>query len=89
MEDNYLSWKLQEVIEECKDLSWGQFKPLLTDALISHLEPIQKRYTEIVADAAYIDKILADGRQRANEIAQGTLNNAYQAMGFLHGRPVL
>ncbi|KAH7387711.1 hypothetical protein KP509_16G037600 [Ceratopteris richardii] len=79
----------EEVIEECKDLSWGQFKPLLTDALISHLEPIQKRYTEIVADAAYIDKILADGRQRANEIAQGTLNNAYQAMGFLHGRPVL
>lgn len=25
------------------DLSWGKFKPLLADAVVAHLEPIQKR----------------------------------------------
>ena len=32
---------VQEVIAECGEMSWGQFKPVLTDALIAHLEPIQ------------------------------------------------
>lgn len=32
---------MQEVAEECKDMNWGAFKPVLTDALIDHLHPIQ------------------------------------------------
>lgn len=32
---------LQEVADECKHMNWGAFKPLLTDALIDHLHPIQ------------------------------------------------
>ncbi|KAI5067097.1 hypothetical protein GOP47_0017625 [Adiantum capillus-veneris] len=80
----------QEVAEECKDLSWGQFKPLLTDAVISHLKPIQVRYAEITADPVYIDRILANGEDKAREIADVTLANAYQAMGFLpRQRPVV
>jgi len=31
----------QEVAKECQDMSWGSFKPLITDALIDHLHPIQ------------------------------------------------
>ncbi|MCO5582137.1 hypothetical protein L7F22_036027 [Adiantum nelumboides] len=76
----------EEVAKECKDLSWGQFKPLFTDALISHLKPIQARYAEITADPAYIDQILADGEDKAREIAEVTMANAYQAMGFLPRR---
>lgn len=76
----------EEVAEECKDLSWGQFKPLLTEALISHLGPIQERYAEIIADPLYIDGILADGEAKAKVIAEATLSNAYQATGFLPRR---
>lgn len=31
----------QEIAEECQDMNWGTFKPLLTDALVDHLHPIQ------------------------------------------------
>lgn len=31
----------QEVALECQDMNWGTFKPILTDALINHLDPIQ------------------------------------------------
>lgn len=31
----------QEVAVECQNMNWGTFKPLLTDALIDHLHPIQ------------------------------------------------
>jgi tryptophanyl-tRNA synthetase len=31
----------------CREMSWGQFKKLLTDALIAYLEPIQTKYHEL------------------------------------------
>jgi tryptophanyl-tRNA synthetase len=40
--------KKEEVMEECKDMSWGTFKPLLADALIEHLSPIQVREVKIL-----------------------------------------
>ncbi|GLJ30610.1 hypothetical protein SUGI_0606110 [Cryptomeria japonica] len=73
----------QEVAEECKDMNWGQFKPLVTDAVTAHLEPIQARYKEISSDPAYLDGILAEGATKASAIACTTLSNVYQAMGFL------
>ncbi|XP_041995398.1 tryptophan--tRNA ligase, chloroplastic/mitochondrial-like [Salvia splendens] len=73
----------QEVLEECKDMNWGSFKPLLTDALIDHLHPIQERYAEITSDPSYLDGVLADGASKAASIADATVNNVYQAMGFL------
>ncbi|CAI9093578.1 OLC1v1029117C1 [Oldenlandia corymbosa var. corymbosa] len=73
----------QEVAEECQSMNWGNFKPVLTDALIDHLYPIQVRYGEIMSDGSYLDTVLADGARRATEIADNTLKNVYQAMGFL------
>ncbi|KAL2643691.1 hypothetical protein R1flu_011278 [Riccia fluitans] len=73
----------EEVAEEVKPMNWGQFKPLLADALIEHLSPIQKRYGEVVADPAYLDRILRDGAERADVIANATLDNVRNAMGFL------
>lgn len=73
----------EEVAKECQDMSWGSFKPLITDALIDHLHPIQVRYEEIMSDSAYLDGVLAEGAARATDISDATLNNVYQAMGFL------
>ncbi|BBN02871.1 tryptophanyl-tRNA synthetase [Marchantia polymorpha subsp. ruderalis] len=73
----------EEVAEEVKDMNWGQFKPLLADALVEHLTPIQKRYGEVVAEPAYLDGILKEGAERAEVIANATLENIQNAMGFL------
>ncbi|XP_004291161.1 PREDICTED: tryptophan--tRNA ligase, mitochondrial [Fragaria vesca subsp. vesca] len=73
----------EEVAQECQDMNWGTFKSLLADALIDHLNPIQVRYEEIISDSAYLDGILAEGATKASDIADTTLNNVYQAMGFL------
>ncbi|KAJ4957886.1 hypothetical protein NE237_024997 [Protea cynaroides] len=73
----------EEVAQECQDMNWGTFKTVLTDALIDHLHPIQVRYNEIMSDSAYLDRVLAEGATKASIIADATLNNVYQAMGFL------
>jgi len=33
----------EEVLSDIQGLNWGGFKPVLADALIAHLEPIQNK----------------------------------------------
>merc|ERR1712032_1410957 len=72
-----------QVAEEAATwVGWGTFKPLLADALIDHLEPIQKRYKEIVEDKEYLAGVLAEGAEAADAVASRTLKNAKRAMGY-------
>ena len=71
-----------DILEEVKDMSWGEFKPLLADAVVAHLEPIQKRYYEVREDEEYLNKVLRDGANEARKIASKTLRHAQVAMGF-------
>ncbi|KAG6489047.1 tryptophan--tRNA ligase, chloroplastic/mitochondrial-like isoform X1 [Zingiber officinale] len=73
----------EEVENECQNMNWGTFKAILTDAVVDHLHPIQVRYSEITTDPTYLDHILSEGAKKAADIAEITLSNVYQAMGFL------
>lgn len=73
----------EQVAKDCADMGWGQFKPLLTDSLIAHLQPIQARYGEVTADRTYLDDVLRQGRDRATIVAGETLQRVKSAMGFL------
>jgi len=63
-------------------VGWGTFKPLLADALIAHLEPLQARYAELVAEPEYLASVLREGAEAADETASRTLADAKRAMGF-------
>lgn len=73
-------------MEEVEGMRWGAFKPLLAEAVVEHLRPIQARYNEVVADEAYLDDVLARGAERAGEVANQTLGNCKEAMGYLPPR---
>jgi tryptophanyl-tRNA synthetase len=71
-----------EVAGECADMGWGQFKPLLTETAIAHLKPIQTKYAEIMGDRAYLHGVLREGQEKANAVANETLQRVKAAMGF-------
>mmetsp|Transcript_1155 Transcript_1155/g.3024 ORF Transcript_1155/g.3024 Transcript_1155/m.3024 type:complete len:435 (+) Transcript_1155:260-1564(+) len=73
----------EDIIEEVKDMNWGEFKPLLAEAIINHLEPIQKRYYEVRNDEKELNKILKEGADAANTVAKQTLFATKVAMGFV------
>lgn len=73
----------EEVAAECASMRWGEFKPVLTDACIAHLEPIQTKFNQVMDDKAYLDSLLMKGADEANEAAEQTLYNVKQAMGFM------
>ncbi|WP_298977381.1 tryptophan--tRNA ligase [uncultured Thermosynechococcus sp.] len=78
-----LTGKTKEAVAaECAEMGWGQFKPLLTDAVIATLEPIQRRYNEIMADPSYLKNLLKKGQEQAASVANATLERVKLAFGF-------
>jgi tryptophanyl-tRNA synthetase len=78
-----LSGKSREAVAaECADMGWGQFKPLLTEATIAALEPIQQKYRDVMDDKGYLESVLRDGREKAGAVADATLLRVKDALGF-------
>ncbi|WP_114992209.1 tryptophan--tRNA ligase [Synechococcus sp. UW179A] len=79
-----LSGKGRDVVaQECIEMGWGQFKPLLAEATIAALEPIQERYHLLMDDRAQLEMVLQKGHERAGTVADCTVRRTREAMGFL------
>ncbi len=72
----------EEVAAECIDMGWGDFKKLLTETTINVLKPIQDKYAEVMAEKGYLETVLREGRQKAEEVANQTLKDVKIAMGY-------
>lgn len=72
----------QEVANECQDMGWGQFKPLLTETAIAALKPIQEKYRAIVNNKGYLESVLRAGREKAELVANDTLSQVKAALGY-------
>ncbi|NBD24386.1 tryptophan--tRNA ligase [Paenibacillus glycinis] len=62
-------------------VGYGQFKRELAEAVIAKLEPIQRRFRELV-DSEELVGILKDGAAKAAETANDTLLKAKRALGL-------
>jgi tryptophanyl-tRNA synthetase len=71
---------------ECAAMGWGAFKPLLAEAAVEALRPLQQRYGELRAERGALEQVLRDGRERASEVAELSLRRVRDALGFLSSR---
>lgn len=63
-------------------MRYGDFKKRVADAVIARLDPIQQRYRELAAEPLYLDRVLAQGRERVLPLAEATICKAKRAMGL-------
>jgi tryptophanyl-tRNA synthetase len=75
----------EAVAAECSAMGWGQFKPLLADAAVEALRPVQERYRDWRSDPTALLEVLETGRQQAAAVADATLERVRRALGFLPG----
>lgn len=59
------------------------FKPALADALIAELDPIRKRYEELVEDQEYVESVIAEGRERTLEEAMCNVTVVKTVVGLM------
>jgi tryptophanyl-tRNA synthetase len=62
---------------------YGTLKGELAEVVIAALDPIRNRAIELLSDPAELDRLLADGAARANELAERTLAAVYDRVGFI------
>lgn len=62
---------------------YGDLKKAAAEAVLSTLQPLQERYNELMNEAGYLDSVLKLGREKAGAVAERTLKQAQDRMGFL------
>ena len=62
---------------------YGDLKGEVAEVVLSAVEPIRDRANELLADPAELDRMLAKGAAKANELAEKTLATVYERVGFI------
>jgi tryptophanyl-tRNA synthetase len=63
-------------------MRYGDLKKQVAEMAISHLEPFQQRYRQIVSDPGYLDGVLREGAERVAPIANSTVHLVKERMGL-------
>lgn len=70
-----------EVEAEFEAAGYGDFKKAVAEAVVGFLAPVREAYPEIREDEAGLERILAQGAEKARAIAGETLADVREAMG--------
>ncbi len=74
---------IESLENEFAGRGYGDLKKALAELVTSILGPIRARTLELLDDPAELDRILAVNADRASEVAEATLAQVYDRMGFL------
>ena len=60
---------LQKSVDEFSEKNFSEFKEKLSEIIVNKINPISLKVKELLNDKVFLEKILKDGREKANEIA--------------------
>ncbi|MFP3154113.1 tryptophan--tRNA ligase [Lachnospiraceae bacterium ZAX-1] len=72
----------EEAVKNFTGKGYGDLKAAVGESVISVLKPIQEEVARLSADKAYIDEIIKDNAQKANQYAAKTLRKVQKKVGF-------
>jgi tryptophanyl-tRNA synthetase len=76
----------QDLVEEYAGRGYGDLKKDVGETFAAFVDPYQRRVWELMDNPDLLDKILADGAERARSLAEPTLQTVYERVGFLAPR---
>jgi len=74
---------MEEIEKEFEGSGYGNFKTKVAEAVITKLEPIQKKYKEILDNPKYLEEIYTKGAENARKLASKTLNDVKERIGII------
>ena len=73
---------LSKTISEFSGKNFSEFKEKLSNLVVDKISPISTEINKLIKDEEFIDKILKDGADKANEIANKKIINMKKIIGF-------
>lgn len=71
-----------EIEKKFEGVGYGEFKNETGEAIASVIVPINERKNEFLADKAYLEKVMAEGAEKANYRAKKMLDKVYRKVGL-------
>ena len=62
---------------------YGDFKKALGEVVADFVTPFRARTLELLADQTYLESVLRQGAETASVIAEATLRDVYERVGFV------
>ncbi len=79
---NLSNQSIDKVKDKFQGKNFSIFKDKLSELLVDKINPIGKRIKDLLKDENYLDKILAKGSQKANNLATKKINEIKTCVGF-------
>lgn len=71
-----------EIEKKFEGVGYGEFKNETGEAVASVIVPINERKNELLKDKAYLEKVMAEGAEKANYRAKKMLDKVYRKVGL-------
>jgi tryptophanyl-tRNA synthetase len=65
---------------------YGVLKSEVADVVVNALAPIRDRANELMSDTVELDRLLASGAEKARAVAEATLADVYDKVGFIRAK---
>ena len=75
--------EIDQVIQEYQGQGFSTFKKALADLAVVRLGPVGNEMKRLTAESGEIDKVLADGAERATQLSRPIVAEVREIMGFL------
>ncbi len=72
----------KEAEKDFAGMGYGVLKERVAEVVIEEITPIQERFNEFAANKQLIEKVLAEGAEKARLIARKTVSKVYHKVGF-------
>ena len=78
----FSGWPAERMRSHFTGLRYGDLKKQVAEMVVCSVEPIQKRYQEIVSEEGYLASVLKQGAERVAPIANSTVELVKERMGL-------
>jgi tryptophanyl-tRNA synthetase len=75
-------WPADKLRAHFSGMRYGDLKKQVAEMVIANLEPLQKRYAEIMDEPGYLTGVLKEGAERVSPIAKSTVQLVKERMGL-------
>lgn len=79
----FMDQTLEEVLPSVAGKSFSDFKPLLADLLVDKLSPLSTKMVQYLDEKSELESILKRGAEHASSLANQTLKQVKDVMGFV------
>ncbi len=82
----FSEWPDDKVRANFEGLRYGELKKQVAEMVVSHIEPLQKRFNQIMDESGCLDSVLRQGVERVAPIADATVELVKKRMGLYSPR---